>query len=329
MLRERLGVDPGFELGGEVFSAMVTLMLQSPVEDCAGRGLVARLAAQVEGARWRLRYRFFPHDGSGFPADTDCTGMAAGALHRHGLLSDVGLEACVRDLLHAAVPAGLVPGPRPSDDVVLVPGVPLVYWEDGAEPGTGRRGRKHDAVACANALYTVQLCGNLAAAATQFTVASHRYLTDHLISGRYLAGTRYYPSPDAFLYALSRLCARFPASARVLSAPLQQAMDAREATESATAPTSGPGNALGIALRTLAADNLSRPAGQAERRLHLVQAQQGDGSWPACPYYRMGRFPVYFGSSYLTSVFALKALHTREDTGPSPAHRLPTDAALS
>ncbi|MEV7729171.1 hypothetical protein AB0P15_31250 [Streptomyces sp. NPDC087917] len=308
---------------------MVTLMLQPPPQDWAGRELVARLATQIEGARWQRRYRFFPYGSSGFPADTDCTGMAAGALHRHGLLLAADLEACVRDLLHAAAPAGLVPGPRASDGVVLVPGVPLVYWEDGAEPGTARRGRKHDAVACANALYTVQLCDTLTAETTQFTVASHRYLADHLTSGRYLAGTRYYPSPEAFLYAISRLCARFPASARVLSAPLHQAMNAREAAASATALTSGPGNALDIALRTLTADNLSRTAGQAERRLHLVRMQQGDGSWPACPYYRMGRFPVYFGSPYLTTIFALKALHTREDPDRGPARRLPADVTAS
>ncbi|MFD9475460.1 hypothetical protein [Streptomyces nojiriensis] len=301
-------------------------MLQSSPEGWSGGGLVARLASQIEAVRWRWRYRFFPH-GNGFPADTDCTGMAAGALYGHGLLSAADLAACVRDLLDSAAPTDMVASCRPGDDAVLVPGVPLVYWEDGAEPGTGRRGRKHDAVACANALYTVQLSGSLATEAAEFIAASHRYLAGHLVSGRYLAGTRYYPSPDAFLYALSRLCARFPTSARVLSGPLHQAFSEREATACARALAGGPGNALDIALRTLTADNLSRAAGQAERRLLLAQTQQADGSWPACPYYRMGRFPVYFGSSYLTSVFAWKALHVRENSGTGRPRRLPADVA--
>ncbi|WP_331730233.1 hypothetical protein OHV05_36015 (plasmid) [Kitasatospora sp. NBC_00070] len=312
VLRERFGIDPGFELSGEAFSAMVTLMLQPPPEDRAGRRRVARLVSQIETARWKNRYRFFPH-ANGFPADTDCTGMAAGALYGRGLLSAASLDACVRDLLQATAPTTALPGQaRPSDDTILVPAVPLVYWEDDTEPGTGRRGRKHDAVACANALHTVQLSNSVAAQAAEFTGASHRYLADHLASGRYLDGTRYYPSPDAFLYALSRLCARFPTSARVLSNPLHQAFSEREATASAEALASRTSSALDIALRTLTADNLSRTDGQAERRLLLAQAQRGDGSWPACSYYRMGRFPVYFGSSYLTTVFALQALRTRE-----------------
>ncbi|OKI41293.1 hypothetical protein A6A29_38170 [Streptomyces sp. TSRI0281] len=322
MLRDRFGIDSGFDLAGEAFSAMVTLMLQPLPQDCAGKGLVAQLGSQIEAVRWRRRYRFFPHR-NGFPADTDCTGMAVGALHRQGLLSAADLDGYVRDLLRAAAPTGITPAHRPGDDAALVPGVPLVYWEDDAEPGTGRRGRKHDAVACANALYTVQLCESRAAEAAEFTDASHRYLADHLLSGRYLAGTRYYPSPDAFRYALSRLCARFPTSARVLSDPLHRAFSEREATTSASTPPGDPDNVLDVALRTLTADNLSRSAGQAERRLLLAQTQRRDGSWPACPYYRMGRFPVYFGSPYLTTVFALKALQTRENSSPDHQGRLP------
>ncbi|WP_168218117.1 hypothetical protein [Streptomyces lasalocidi] len=36
--------------------------------------------------------------------------------------------------------------------------------------------------------------------------------------------------------------------------------------------------------------------------------QRPDGSWSAAASYRMGRFPLFFGSSFLTTVFALSAL---------------------
>ncbi|MER7111785.1 hypothetical protein [Streptomyces sp. NPDC000229] len=80
-----------------------------------------------------------------------------------------------------------------------------------------------------------------------------------------------------------------------------------------------PGESLDLAFRTLAADHLGLTAGQAERRVLLAGAQQDNGSWPACAYYRMGRFLVYFGSPYLTTVFALTALRPRTDLTAAPA----------
>ncbi|MFI2645756.1 terpene synthase family protein [Streptomyces sp. NPDC018610] len=112
-----------------------------------------------------------------------------------------------------------------------------------------------------------------------------------------------YPSPDAFLYALSRLCARFPDAVQVLTAPARRALEQSSGGSSAAC-----GSVLEIALRTLAADNLDVTTGQHERRVRLAQTQRPDGLWPASAYYRMGRFPVYFGSSYLTTVFAMSAL---------------------
>lgn len=58
----------------------------------------------------------------------------------------------------------------------------------------------------------------------------------------------------------------------------------------------------------LAADNLGEHEGQDERRLSLAEAQDSDGSWAAGACYRMGRFQVYFGSRYLTTAFAMRAL---------------------
>jgi hypothetical protein len=54
------------------------------------------------------------------------------------------------------------------------------------------------------------------------------------------------------------------------------------------------------------------PAGQGQRRAELAAIRQDGGCWPPGPYYRMGRFPVYFGSSQFTTLVACGAL--REPT---------------
>lgn len=53
---------------------------------------------------------------------------------------------------------------------------------------------------------------------------------------------------------------------------------------------------LSPALSIISAGNMCMRDGQQERRERLARLQQRDGSWPAAPYYRMGRFEVYFGS---------------------------------
>ncbi|WP_189554741.1 hypothetical protein [Streptomyces lavendofoliae] len=325
MLRERFGADPGFDLGDEVFTAMVALVLLPSAVTSAHSELEARLSRQIESARWQRRYRFFSA-ANGFPADTDCTGLAVSALHERGLLAAGDLQEHVADLLRAAAPA---PGsvPRSSahgDEGRLPPRVLMVYWDDGLEPATAPRGRRLDAVVCANALYAVKLCASpLTEDAQAAVAATTHYLAGHVESGRYLEGTRYYPSPDAFLYAASRLCARFPHDFRDLAGHLRMAFLHREASAPSSRLATAPGTALDLALRILTADRLGLAEGQEERRTLLAAVQQNDGSWPACAYYRMGRFPVYFGSPYLTTVFTLAALRTREDRPLGQAPTVP------
>ncbi|MCY0924050.1 hypothetical protein OS965_39040 [Streptomyces sp. H27-G5] len=284
--------------GSEAFSAMLALA-HLPPSPRAGDHFTARLAQQVEAARRRHRFSFFPHVPA-FAADTDCTAVAAGALYERGLITRRQLALSVHDLLRSAVPPDTAPGST------IHPGVFTVYWDDTAEPQALPRGRKHDAVACANTLYTLHLD-------QPHTISADptlQYLSAHLTTRRYLAGTRYYPSPEVFLHAASRLCACCAACAHRLAAPLHRALEERDArTPGAPWPQESSG-ALDLALRIISADNLRIEAGQQERRAFLVSQQRENGSWPAHAYYRMGRFPLYFGSAHLTTLFALTALHT-------------------
>ncbi|GHE06556.1 HAD family hydrolase [Streptomyces alanosinicus] len=301
-LRERHGVEVGFDLGREASGAGLALAHVPPEAD-EGHALSARLAPWVHSARRGRRYCFFP-DNPQFAADTDCTSVALMGLFTHGLLSEGELRVGIAQLLSSATPPGPSEPARDTDPDEW-PGVFQVYWEDGEEPQAWPRGRKHDAVVCANILYTLDLSPagvDSSDARVQATVA---YLADHLTSGGFLSGTRYYPAPEACLHAVSRLCARSRYYARHLSTPLHDAF---------TSPglqgiPDGENGPLNLALRIITADNLGLAHDQARQRTLLLAQQRPDGSWPACAYYRLGRLPFHFGSPVLTTAFAVAALH--------------------
>ncbi|MCQ4210578.1 hypothetical protein [Streptomyces longispororuber] len=288
-IRVGTGLDIGLDLDDEAFSAMVALAhLPLPLPGRAAC-LKDAMLQQVRRCRWRSRYRFFPAVPE-FAADTDCTAVALSALHRHHALD--GPAACdqARELLSAAAPA---------TEPHLHPGAVMVYWDDGAEPHAAARGRKQDAVVSANVLHTVYLTGlHRTPRGEDLAAATRGHVEDHLRSGRHEKGTRYYPSPAAFLHAASRACTAAPAASARLVRRLRQAC--RE--------LGSPDDPLDLALLTIAAANLGLPEGQHERRERLAALQRADGAWPARPYFRMGRVPVYFGSAHLTTVFALRAL---------------------
>lgn len=298
-IRHRIGTDIGVDPEDEAFSAMMALALLRPPRTSEERDRIRLLHERVQECRWQHRYRFF-HTRGGFASDTDCTAVAAAALHGSGYCTDIDLDTYARVLLTAAAP-GLSRTFR-WDDEVVKPGRMMVYWEDDAEPGAVRRGRKYDPTASANVLYVLEHASIPGRAHAQAVAANRGYVAAHLTSGRYLAGTRYYPSPASFLYAMSRLHAAFPERYQAV----RPALAAAAATPDLTNP-------LNLALNILAAGNIAASdialkPGLDERRAVLISQQRPDGSWPFCPLYRLGRHEVYFGSPDITTLIAVKAL---------------------
>ncbi|MGP3690308.1 hypothetical protein ACTVZO_37390 [Streptomyces sp. IBSNAI002] len=292
-VRTALGRELGYDVGTDGFGAMLALQLTPAAE----HDLVCALARRVGDCRSVNRFRFFPDDFR-FAADTDCTAVAAAALHAHGLLPEPHLDAVAEELAGAAAHRG------PADGIDVREGVVMVYWEDDVEPGAAPRGRKHDPVACANTAYVFHLAGHRHPACD----ATMNYLRDHAASERLLHGTRYYPAPAAFLYAASRGCARFDAYEAALCEPLR---DAYRRYQESTTSDACELPALELALMSIAADNLGIEDGRHRRRAALAGLQQPDGSWPAHGYFRTGRTPLYFGSSWLTTLFAVTALSSQ------------------
>lgn len=292
------GVDPGFDFGADSFSAMLGLALTRDPDPVIPSPLLARFAANVAECRTHHRYSYFM-DTPEFAADTDCTALAAGALYEHGRLSAAELGSSARELLRA----GTAPRQDPQS-AGAASNVIRVYWDDDIRPGVPRRGRKYDPVVCANALYTLSLAqeaGVLAHGADVIRATSH-YVAAHLsYSGATLGGTRYYPDFHAFLFAVSRLCGRFDTYARLFRRDLVRHF--------AGARTVIPQDPLSLALLILTARNLEIPAAEVEEHKEaLLRGQSMNGHWQAAPYYTMGRFPIYFGSPLLTSLFAVQAL---------------------
>ncbi len=303
-VRATAGLDIGFDAGDETFSSMIALKLFTA--DKAARGVVRPSVPIVcERARpLRGRYHFFCDD-NGFAADTDCTAVAAAALYEAGRFSRADLCASANELLLSAAPEAR--GADESPDGPLVPGVVMVYWDDGLEPP---RGQKQDAAVAANVLYTLLLAEREAGLYDVNGVIERttRYVIDHLRSGAYLRGTRYYPSPDTFLWYMSCICRRFPSFAARSADDLWVAICTRSLDPQEPGHPADPMSALNLAQRLLAAQQIGALDDVRFLVPELVSLQGSNGAWPAGPYYSLGRRALYFGSEAVTTLFATRAL---------------------
>ncbi|KAJ7618110.1 hypothetical protein DFH06DRAFT_1434673, partial [Mycena polygramma] len=121
-----------------------------------------------------------------------------------------------------------------------------------------------------------------------------------LIDRAYVEGTRYYPSPDAFLFFFARLLEENPGSDihRVAFTILRARVMERANAEA---------DALALGMRMYAFNTLGidHDDGYVQR---LLQMQQDDGSWPTGWLCRYGKTGTKLGNKYLTTAFAARAL---------------------
>ncbi|WP_165975619.1 hypothetical protein, partial [Actinomadura rubrisoli] len=305
-IKLRTGVDIGYDLGDDRWVAFCGLLLLPSGEE----GLVRDFAHMAARGQVGRRFRFFL-DQNRFPADTDCTALAGYALYKRGLIPADGLVGIARELLLATAPAE----PPPPPESLVRPGVPMVYWHDGAEPDALPRSRSHDPVVSANVLCVLLEARRLGLRDADGAIdATRRYVAGHLLSDAYRNGSRYYPAPEAFLFAASRLVKGFPEYRAELAGPLAEAIAGRDAEHRAHSG-GNPRTALNVALRMLAAHNLGLRDGQEPRLRTLLRQQGRDGSWPALPCFTLGRLPVYSGSPVLSTLFAAAAIHVSLSQG--------------
>jgi hypothetical protein len=279
-------------------------------------------------------YHFF--SSLRFACDIDCT--AVGVRGRLALgdlrLDDAASRAALRRSTHRILGSAAVADvPREANRSHGKENGPLqrlvfkVYLDDHTvQPGELDRGLKQDAVVVANALWPVlaELAAGLrrpeepialrefaegrveprvgVARTHEIVAANVEYVIDHLRSGAWRNGTRYYGSPDAFLCAFSELTYEFLDDSDVVEL-LRRAIVVRRRDAKDCDP-------IEIAMRGIAAANAGLDPSSEQKQ--LLDAQLPGGGWPGFgALYSAGTLNaprMYFGSAGVTAAFAARAL---------------------
>ncbi|MCX4242472.1 prenyltransferase/squalene oxidase repeat-containing protein [Paraliomyxa miuraensis] len=271
----------GTPVHAESFTAMVVadLLLDLPV-DPQQRMLVREIQTMLErelGEEEDVFYFFKEHER--LPADADCTAVGLSVLLRGGVSGQRIRERANRalDLILSNVSAE---------------GVVETYFDP-----TGERTGIVDPVVCCNVLYLAFALGR-----GDEAQATLEYVKQVLEEEGYLEGTRYYHSPDTFLYFLGRVVHFFPKETEELL---------REQLEAAVKRRLGcSGHTLDVAQRAILCAWLEMEDGGELDRLRAMQ--EGDGFWPTDALFRYGRKKVFFGSRVMTAAFVMGALAAKQ-----------------
>ncbi len=126
---------------------------------------------------------------------------------------------------------------------------------------------------------------------------SEDYVFDRLVQKKYLNGTRYYPSPDVFLYFLSRLVRDYDKANSRFGDLLIQELKQRE---NLTEPF------LDFTFRVAAMNNIgiSNP----QHKINIIEHQNANGSLPAESFFKYGSSNLFFGGEALSTAVAIRAL---------------------
>lgn len=262
-LREACEVQP------ESFSA--TVIADLLIDQREHRMLVSSILAMLRAEMRRDGLFHFFKDHDRLPADADCTSLGLSVLLRGGCLV---IEQANLALDHILANSN-------ADGVVET------YFDP-----TGERSGIIDPVVCANVLYLATMLGR-----GHQVRPTREYLHRVLVAREFNQGTRYYHSPDSFLYFTARLVRQFPSLHAQLHRPLLDAVQERQGE------TEFP---LDVAQRVIVSRWLRIDDDGESRK--LIDMQQQDGCWPADSLFRYGRKRIFFGSRSFTTAFALQAL---------------------
>jgi hypothetical protein len=231
--------------------------------------LVDELAEDIE-------FYFFK-DHEMLPADADCTALGLSVMLRAGLPIKHTCEAALHNIQRYALsnPEGIV-------TTYFVP------------EGDERSGILDRVVAC-NVLYLAHQMGK--EGEFQSTL---KYVEEQLVTKEYLKGSRYYYSPDTFLFFLGRVLHSFPASPLSHLKPIL-AQEVRERIGTTSHP-------LDLSQRVMLSVWFGVDAYHSDLDTLIGQQSQPSGAWPLDSLFQYGRKAVYFGSEALSTAFALAAL---------------------
>jgi hypothetical protein len=165
-------------------------------------------------------------------------------------------------------------------------GIVQVWITDSDRP-------KHiDHVVAANIVYFAYLLGR-----EKEIIKSIDWIYQILQTKQYLSGSRYYNSPNAFLFAISRIANKFASFDNRFKGLLYESIKQRIGQEE---------HPIDIAMVIIITKYLDIDITcDQEKLLHM---QNDDGSWPADALFKFGSDNKYFGSKALTTAYAIRAL---------------------
>ncbi|KAJ6485405.1 hypothetical protein C8R47DRAFT_1130088 [Mycena vitilis] len=173
--------------------------------------------------------------------------------------------------------------------LILLPSKSDVYFDDTR--------RQTDATVCVNVVRCFYHHGRGNEPALGPTKV---WICATLMNRAYIEGTRYYPSPDAFLFFFARLLEENPDSDihRVAFTVLRARVMERANAEA---------DALALGMRMYAFNTLGVDHDDLYLQ-RLLQMQQDDGSWPTGWLCRYGKTGTKLGNKYLTTALAAMIL---------------------
>ena len=324
----------GFVLEPELFSNMLFCAHLGGLDDPRIASTARGLLSTFSRTDARGLYHFFV--SLRFACDIDCTAVAVRGRLKLGdidlsVLSGVAELRRITGRILGSAAVGYVDPQRNrthgKSNGELRRHVFKVYLDDHTVQGEDLdRGLKNDAVVVLNALHPVLLelreglrspnerialrefvegqafARTATANIADIVAANLAYATGHLLSGEWREGTRYYASPEAFLFGFSDLLANFPEIGDVfpLGELLLDALEDRNQAERCS---------LDLAFAALTRRRLGDdPTAELTR---LVDRQDEDGAWrDFSPLFQLGTSAprIYFGSPAQTTAFAVLAL---------------------
>lgn len=255
----------------EIFSSMLVLEVISKLEIDAE--IKNNIIKKLKSSCYKNGFYYFFTDHSLYPPDSDCTALANIALLKTNSVE----HSSVIDTLN-----GLAKH-------VNKDGITEVYLDK-------ERAGRIDPVVCANVLYLFYYFG-----LKHLVVPTDNYVFKTLLTEGYAGGTRYYPSEDMFLYAVSRLL-EFPQLKENLSDILGEKLKKR---------INSTDNSFDLALRVICSKRLGVD-NTVEAKI-LAKKQQPDGGWPIGAIFKFGQKDIFFGSREVITAFAIKALVDKVD----------------
>lgn len=214
------------------------------------------------------KYHFF-EDPSLLPTDTETTSYGLSVLLSTGAIDQEKAEKTADKIVKTTDENGII----------------MVYFEPCDKQN------QIDHVSATNVLALLNMLGR-----GNEAKKTEDFILNQLQSGKYLKGSRYYHSPDTFLYFLGRMIEQSPKMKDRFEEPLKKAVQSR------VGMTETP---IEIAM---CCTTLSRLGENPTEINKLLRAQREDGGWDSNSIYHYGGKVGYFGSRAITTAFALEAI---------------------